>query len=58
MDIASISTAISQSNLGEQVGIAVTKKVMDDSTNNAQNLIKMMELSVNPNLGSKLDVTV
>jgi hypothetical protein len=58
MDIAALSIIKSQSSLSQQVSLAVTKKVMDVSTNNSQDLIKMMELSANPNLGSKLVVKV
>lgn len=58
MDIASLSMAIKQSDLSQSVSLALTKKVMDVSKDNSQELIKMMELSVNPDLGSKIDVTV
>lgn len=58
MDIASASMTISQANLGQQVEIALTKKVMDVSEDNSMALIKMMEMSANPNLGGTLDVRV
>lgn len=58
MDIASLSMAMKQSDISQAVSLALTKKVMDVSKDNSQELIKMMELSVNPSLGSKLDVTV
>ena len=58
MDIAALSIMKSQASLSQQVSLAITKKIMDTSIVNSQDLIKMMELSVNPNLGSKLDVTV
>ncbi len=58
MDIASLSMAMKQSDLSQSVSLALTKKVMDVSKDNSQELIKMMELSVNPDLGSKIDVTV
>jgi hypothetical protein len=58
MDIAALSIMKSQASLSQQVSLAITKKIMDTSLGNSQDLIKMMELSVNPNLGSKLDVKV
>lgn len=58
MDIAALSIMKSQASLSQQVSLAITKKIMDTSIANSQDIIKMMELSVNPNLGSKLDVKV
>ncbi|GLC30678.1 YjfB family protein [Clostridium omnivorum] len=58
MDIALSSMTMSQSNLGQQVEIALTKKVMDVSEDNSIALIKMMEMSANPNLGATLDIRV
>jgi hypothetical protein len=58
MDIAALSVYMSQSNLSQQVSLAVTKKVMDVSDETSQNMIKMLETSVNPNLGVNLDVRV
>lgn len=49
---------MSQANLSQQVGIAVTKKAIDTSEDNCLQMIKMMETSVNPNLGVNLDVRV
>lgn len=59
MDIAALSIAMSQMNLGQQVGIAVTKMAMDTSEQSAQmmtDMMKTMELSVNPHVGSKIDI--
>jgi len=56
--VAALSISMNQSSLSQQVGIAVTKKAMTTSEESAQALIKMMELSVNPNLGSNIDVSV
>lgn len=58
MDIAISSMTLSQANLGQQVGIALTKKTMDAAEDNSMALIKMMEMSANPNLGATLDVRV
>lgn len=56
--VASMSMAMSQASLSQQVSIAVTKKAMTASEESAQALVRMMELSVNPNLGSNINVSV
>lgn len=58
MDIAALSISMSQSSLSQQVGISLEKKAIDNLNDNSQSLIKLMELSANPNLGSRLDVRV
>ncbi|MBK1810577.1 YjfB family protein [Clostridium sp. YIM B02505] len=45
-----------QDSLAQAVSISLVKKTLDSSKEDSQNLIKMMELSTNPNLGSNLDV--
>ena len=55
-DIANLSITMKQDNLSQEVGTALTKKTIDTSKDDAQALIKMMELSANPNVGVKLDV--
>ena len=60
-DIASIpsmSMAISQSGSLEKVGTAVLSKSLDVANENAAALTRMMELSVNPNVGASFDVSV
>lgn len=59
MDIAAASMALSQANVGEQVGIALMKMGKEQIEQNGANLIedlKSMELSVNPNVGSQIDI--
>lgn len=56
MDIAAMSTIMAQSNIKQLAGIALTKKVMDIAEVQNTNMIKMMEQSVNPNLGSNIDI--
>lgn len=59
MDIAALSMAMSQMNVGTQVGLAVTKLSMDTASQSAQtmaDMLKGMELSVNPNIGSQIDI--
>lgn len=59
MDIAAMSTMLSQANLQQQVSISVMKMAMDaakvqavDLTQMLQESTKAMELSVNPHLGT------
>jgi hypothetical protein len=58
MDIPALSIAMNQSQLAQNVSIALMEKVMNVSTSDTQALIKMMELNVNPNVGSNLDLKV
>jgi len=58
IDIAALSISMNQASLNQQVGIALINKVMDTSKENVQALTKIMELSVNPNLGKNIDVSV
>lgn len=55
MDIATMATSMKQSNLTQAVNIAVTKKLMDVTSTESQSMIRMLEQTVNPNLGSILD---
>lgn len=57
MDIAVLSMAMSQYSVSQSAGIAVAKIAMNSSEQNAANMTDMINnISVNPNLGSKLDV--
>jgi hypothetical protein len=56
MDIEALSMVMHQSSLFQQVDISLTKKVLDSANESSQNLINAMALSVNPNLGSNLDL--
>ena len=65
MDIAALSIISNQAQLRQQASLSVLDMVMDNSTGQTQALLEMaaetthnMELSVNPHLGSKLDVSV
>lgn len=57
MDIAALSVAMSDYSVKQSAGIAITKIAMNASEQNAVNVRDMMSsISVDPNLGSKLDV--
>ena len=63
MDIAGVSTALSNVSLKSQVGTAVLSKAMDTNEELAQGLLELidsaaMERSVNPAVGSNFDMYV
>lgn len=65
MDIAALSMGLKQVQLQQAVGTAVMKLAMDAGRENADMLTKLLagstqviEQSVNPHLGTKLDVRV
>ncbi len=58
MDIAAVSISMSQASLAQNVNIAVTKMAMNSMNQAGADLTKMMELSVNPGLGSNFDVSI
>jgi len=55
MDIASLSMAMSTSNVNSDVGIAVLGKNLDTLKQSGDGMLKMMESSVTPNLGQNID---
>lgn len=57
MDISALSISLAQYNLSQAVGISVLNIAKDQSTEQAQQMVKMMELSVQPNLGGNLDIS-
>jgi len=63
MDIAAMSTMISQSNIQQQASISVLRMAMDASKTQAANITEMlgqstkaMEMSVSPHLGGNIDI--
>ncbi len=56
MDIAALSVVMAQGQVQQQASVQLAAKVMDTAEVNAQNLLKMMEQSVNPNVGQSIDV--
>lgn len=63
MDIAAMSIMLNQTKVQQQAGISVTKLAMGVNATNgdfiaslSNEATKSMELSVQPNLGSALDV--
>ena len=63
MDIAALSIVLNQNKVQEQAGLSVMKMAMGVATNQgnamtslASEIIKVMESSVQPNLGATLDL--
>lgn len=56
LSIASLSTEMATEKTLTDVSLAVLKKQMTQDENSNQQLIRMMERSVNPNLGANIDV--
>ena len=58
MDIAALSTAMQMSQLQSDVGVAVLDNSLELIEDLGQGMIKMMEASVNPDLGQNIDICV
>ena len=63
MDIAGLSTALSQVNVMNNVGVAVLSKQLDMNESLGQSMVammdrSMMEQSVTPHVGSHFDMSV
>lgn len=62
MDIPALSMSMAQTDLMNSVGIAMLDKTLDLNTDMGAKLTSMidhsMELSVNPNIGANIDISV
>lgn len=58
MDITALSSSMSLADVSSQVGIAVLAKNLDTIETLGDGMKKMMEMSVNHNLGANIDVQV
>ena len=62
MNIPELSTALANMELSEKVGVAVLAKALDSAEVTGDTLVQMMdrsmELSVNPSVGSNIDIYV
>lgn len=58
MDITGIASSIQQSGIMQQVGIEMLDMAMEQEEVASDSMIKMLEQSVQPNLGSNFDVSV
>ena len=58
MDIAALSMAMSQVNVRQEASVSVMKKSMDQAETNGQEVIKMLEQSVQPHVGGSIDLNI
>ncbi len=58
MDIAAMASVQQMHQVRGQIAIGVASKVKDMVEQNGANLVKMMEQSVNPNVGGSVDIKV
>ncbi|WP_018750981.1 YjfB family protein [Paenibacillus sanguinis] len=58
MDIAAASTAMSQAALAQAVSIRVLNMAKNQAELQGQNLGKLMEQSLDPNVGKSLDISI
>ncbi|WP_068615540.1 YjfB family protein [Paenibacillus tuaregi] len=58
MDIAAAATAMSQSALSQAVGIKVLNMAKNQAETQAQNMVQMIQKSMDPNLGRQLDISI
>ena len=58
MDIPGLSMAMAQSRLQTDFGVAMLSKSLDNVQETGDNLTKMMELSVNPDLGANIGISL
>lgn len=58
MNINSLPIVTNPTVSDTNIGTAVMAKTLDVAEVSGQSLIKMMELSVNPNLGANIDLSI
>ncbi|WDC83289.1 YjfB family protein [Caloramator sp. mosi_1] len=58
MDIAALSINLNQAKVAQQPSIAVMKLAMETGKQTANEQVKMIEKSIDPNLGKIIDVSV
>ena len=56
MDIAAMSTVMSQMKVQQEASISVMKMAMDTAKQNTSDMVKTMEMSVSPHLGGNIDI--
>jgi RNA-splicing ligase RtcB len=56
MDIAALSVVLNQSQVQQEATLSVMKMAMNTAEDNSTTLTKMLEQSVQPHLGSKIDL--
>lgn len=58
MDIAAMSTSLSQAALKQAAGIRVLSMAKNQAVQQGQDFVQMLQQSVQPNLGKNLDIKI
>lgn len=58
MEVAALSINLNQVKVAQETSLAVMKLVMDTGKQTANETVKMIEKSIDPNLGKIIDVCV
>lgn len=58
MDITAIVAAIPTMNLGNQIAASIMKLSLNQLETAGEGMKKMMEMSVTPNLGGNIDISI
>ncbi|KAA0957471.1 putative motility protein [Planococcus sp. ANT_H30] len=56
MDIAALSMAMSQASVRTEANVSIMKKTIDQAETNGQDVVKMLEQSVQPHIGGSVDL--
>ncbi|SHM96534.1 YjfB family protein [Gracilibacillus kekensis] len=56
MDVAAMSVVMNQAQVKQQTSVSLMDKALDQAEAQSSNMIKMLESSVQPHLGSNIDV--
>lgn len=58
MDIAALSTSLSQASLAQAVSVKVLNIAKNEAVQQGSDMVRMLEQSVQPNLGQNLDIRI
>lgn len=58
MDIASLSTTLSMSQMNNDIGVLMLGKQLDTAEVMGDSMIQMMEQSITPHLGANIDIYI
>ncbi|WP_208587574.1 YjfB family protein [Gracilibacillus suaedae] len=56
MDIAAMSIAMNQSQVKQQASVSLMDKALDQAESQSSDMVKMLESSMQPHLGSNIDI--
>lgn len=58
MDIASLSTALSMTQLHNDIGVLMLGKQLDAAETMGDSMVKLMEQSITPHVGGNIDISL